>query len=122
MRTSRLWLFGLALSTATIVAGGEPVSVRVNPSVAVAPTALAISVSVAPQPGNRALEIVVDSGDFYRSSRVQLEGDRGPVVNTMKVAGVPAGEYEVTATVIGNDGRRGVTARAHAEVMGTTPR
>ena len=122
MRSSRLWLFGLALSTATIVAGGAPVSVRVNPSVAIAPTALAISVNVVPQPQNRALEIVVDSGDFYRLSRVQLEGDRGPVINTMKVASVPPGEYEVTATVIGNDGRRGVTARTHAEVMGPSPR
>jgi hypothetical protein len=122
MRSPRLWLFGLALSTATIVAEGEPVSVRVNPSVAVAPTSLAISVNVAPQSHNRALEIVVDSGDFYRLSRVQLEGDRAPVVNTMKVASVPAGEYEVTATVIGDDGRRGVSARAHAEVMGTSPR
>ena len=116
---SRLWLFGLAVSTATSVAAGAPVSIHVNPSVAVAPTRLAISVSVMPQSQNRALEIVVDSGDFYRSSRVQLEGDRAPIVNTMKIDSVPAGEYEVTATVIGDDGRRGSMARAHVEVMGT---
>jgi hypothetical protein len=117
MRWSRLWLFGLALSTATLGAAGEPVSVRVNPSVAIAPTILAISVKVAPQAANRALEIVVDSGDFYRLSRTQLEGDQGPVLNNLKIDGVPAGEYEVTATVIGDDGRRGTTAHARAEVM-----
>ena len=115
---SRLWLIALALSTATLVAAGEPVSIRVNPSVAVAPTNLAISVNVVPQPQNRALEIVLDSGDFYRLSRVQLEGDRSPLVNTMKIDSVPAGDYEVTATVFGSDGRRGSTARAHVEVMG----
>lgn len=120
MRWSRLWLFGLALSTATVGAAGEPVSVRVNPSVAIAPTMLAISVKVVPQASNRALEIVVDSGDFYRLSRVQLEGDQGPVVNNLKIDRVPPGEYEVTATVIGNDGRRGTPARARAEVMSTS--
>ena len=119
---SRLWLFGLAVSTATLVAAGEPVSIRVTPSVAVAPTILAISVNVVPKQENRELEIVVDSGDFYRLSRVQLEGDRAPVVSTMKIDSVPAGEYEVTATVIGADGRRGSMARAFVEVMGTSPR
>ena len=119
---SRLWLFGLALSTAAAVGAGQPVSIRVNPAIAVAPTMLAISVSVSPQPQNRALEIVVDSSDFYRLSRVQLEGDRAPLVNTLKINSVPAGDYEVTATVIGSDGRRGSIARAHVEVMGMSPR
>ena len=122
MRCSRLWLFGLALSTATLGAAGDPVSIRVNPSVSIAPTMLAISVRVAPQAENRALEVVVDSGDFYRLSRVQLEGDRAPVVNTMRVVSVPAGEYEVTATVIGADGKRGSLARTHVEVMSASPR
>ena len=119
MRWSRLWLFGLALSTApTLGAAGDPVSIRVNPTVSVAPTVLAIRVNVVPQPENRALEIVVDSDDFYRSSRVELDGDRAPIVNTLRIGSVPAGEYEVTATVIGSDGKRGSMARAHAEVMG----
>ena len=122
MRWSRLWLFGLALSTPTLGAAGDPVSIRVNPSVAIAPTALAIRVNVVPQPANRALEIVLDSGDFYRLSRMQLEGDRGPIVSTLNVASVPAGIYQVTATVIGADGKRGEMARAHVEVMGTIPR
>ena len=122
MRCSRLWLFGLALSTATLGAAGDPVSIRVNPSVSIAPTMLAISVRVAPQAGNRALEVVLDSGDFYRLSRVQLEGDRAPIVNTMRVASVPAGDYEVTATVIGADGKRGSLARTHVEVMSSSPR
>jgi hypothetical protein len=118
MRWSRLWLFGLAISTATLGAAGDPVSIRVNPTVSVAPTVLAIRVSVVPQPENRALEIVVDSEDFYRSSRVELDGDRAPIVNTLHIGSVPAGDYEVTATVIGSDGKRGSKARAYAEVMG----
>ena len=119
MRWSRWSLFGLALSTASLAAAGNPVSIRVNPSVSVAPAMLAIRVNVAPQPGNRALEIVVDSNDFYRLSRIQLEGDQGPTINMLKIDSVPAGDYEVTATVIGADGKRGTTARAFAEVMST---
>ena len=122
MRRSRLCVFGLALSTATLAAAGDPLSLRVNPTVAIAPTMLAIRVSVAPQPGNRALEIVVDSADFYRASRVQLDGDRGPVTNSMQIDSVPAGDYEVTATIIGADGRRGTRARAHVEVMSSAAR
>ena len=122
MRCSRSWLLGLALSTATLAAAGDPVALRVSPSVSIAPTMLAISVSVAPQPENRALEIVVDSHDFYRLSRVQLDGDRSPRINTMKIDGVPAGEYEVTATVLGADGKRGTMARAFVEVMSNVPR
>jgi hypothetical protein len=122
MRWSRLWLFGLALSTATLAAAGDSVSVHVNPSVSVAPTTLAIRVSVAPQAENRALEIVIDSSDFYRSSRVQLDGDRAPRTNTMKIDSVPAGVYEVTAIVIGADGKRTTMARAQAEVMGPLAR
>ena len=119
---SRLWLFGLALSTATLAAEGDPVTLRVNPTISVAPTMLAIRVNVVPQPGNRALELVVDSSDFYRLSRVQLDGDRAPIVNTLKIPSVPAGAYEVTATVISADGKRSPMARAHAEVMGPSPR
>jgi hypothetical protein len=122
MRWSRLWLFGLALSTATLGAAGDPVSVRVNPTVSMAPTVLAIRVNVVPRSENRALEIVVDSEGFYRSSRVDLDGDRAPMVNTLTVGSVPAGDYEVTATLIESDGRRGSKARAYAEVMGTFAR
>jgi hypothetical protein len=118
MRWSRLWLFGLTLSTATLGAAGDPVSVRVNPTVSVAPTVLAIRVNVAPQSENRALEIVVDSEDFYRLSRVELDGDRAPIVNTLTIASVPAGDYDVIATVIGSDGKRSSMARARAEVTG----
>ena len=122
MRCSRLWLLGLALSTATLAAAGDPVSLRVNPSVSVAPTVLAIRVSVAPQSENRALEIIVDSSDFYRLSRVQLDGEHAPTVNTLRIDSVPAGDYEVTATVISADGKRAKMARAHVEVMSSFPR
>lgn len=122
MRWSRLWLFGLALSTATLGAAGDPLSIRVNPTVSVAPTVLAIRVNVAPRADNRALEIVVDSDDFFRLSRVELDGDRAPLVNTLTIGSVPAGVYVVTATLIGSDGKRGSMARAHAEVMGAFAR
>jgi hypothetical protein len=119
---SRVWLFGLALTTTTLVAAGDPVSVNVNPSVSIAPATLGIRVRVAPEADNRALEIVVDSADFYRLSRVQLEGDRAPSVTTLRVDSVPAGGYEVTATLIDAAGGRRALARAHVEVMSNMPR
>jgi hypothetical protein len=119
---SRLWLLGLALGATTLVAAGEPISIRVNPSVSLAPATLGIRVHVAPEADNRALEIVVDSDDFYRLSRMQLDGDRAPAVNTLRIEGVPAGGYEVTAAVIGGDGGRRALARARVQVMSAATR
>jgi hypothetical protein len=114
---SRSWLFGLVLASTTLVAAGDPVSLQVNPSVSLAPATLGIRVRVAPESDNRALEIVVDSDEFYRLSRIQLDGDRAPSVNTLRLESVPAGGYDVTASVIGVDGGRRALARAHVEVM-----
>ena len=113
----RVLLLLLTAATTTLVGAGQPVSIQVNPAVSFAPSTLGIRVRVPPQSENRALEIVVDSDDYYRMSRVQLEGDRAPTVNTLTIPGVPAGGYEVTATVIGADGHSRALARAHVEVM-----
>jgi len=65
------------------------------------------------------MEVIAESGDFYRSSAIQLEGDRAPRTVTFEFRSLPAGEYEVTAVVIGTDGQRRAIARSRANVMET---
>jgi hypothetical protein len=63
------------------------------------------------------MEVVADSGGFYRSSAVQLEGDQSPRTTTFQFRGLPPGEYRVTATVMGADGRPRAITRASVNVM-----
>jgi hypothetical protein len=65
------------------------------------------------------MEVVADSDGFYRSSAIQLDGDRAPKTTTFEFRSLPSGEYDVTAVVIGADGQRRALARAHVNVIGS---
>ena len=113
----RWWIFGLAVMTTTVAGAREHLSIRVSPAVSFAPANLVIRTSIEPDANNRAMEVVADSNGFYRSSAIQLEGDRAPKTTTFEFRSLPPGEYEVTAVVIGADGQRRTRARAHVNVV-----
>jgi hypothetical protein len=52
-----------------------------------------------------------------RSSVIQLEGDRAPRTTTFEFRSVPEGQYEVTALLIGTDGRQRALVRSHVNIM-----
>jgi hypothetical protein len=108
-------VFGLIVAAATAGRASESVAIRVSPAVAFAPADLVIRTRTAPDAHNRALAIVADSDSFYRSSSIQLDGDRAPLTTTVTFHSVPAGEYNITASLIGSDGH--ATALAHTTVM-----
>ena len=115
--SARTWIFGLAFMTTTVIGAKEPLSIRVYPAISFAPANLVIRTSIEPDANNRAMEVVADSDGFYRSSAVQLDGDRAPKTTTFEFRSLPPGEYEVTAVVIGADGQRRARARAHVNVV-----
>ncbi len=92
---------------------------RVSPAMSFAPANLVIRTTVEPDADNRAMEVIAESGDFYRSSAIQLEGDRAPRTVTFEFRSLPPGEYEVKAVVIGTDGQQRALARSHVNVMET---
>jgi hypothetical protein len=49
---------------------------------------------------------ILDSAAFYSSSDVALEGERAPRTKEVTFRNVPAGAYNVSVTLIGNDGQR----------------
>jgi hypothetical protein len=90
---------------AVTLSAGEPLKIKVSPAMSFAPAFVRIQATIDVDADNRAVEITADSGDFYRSSRIQLEGDRAARTNIFEFPGLPSGEYEVTATLFGADGR-----------------
>jgi hypothetical protein len=62
---------------------------------------------------NRALEIVVESEEYYRGSTIPLEGARAPRFHVVHYRSLPAGVYDVRVALIDQSGRvRAVEQRA----------
>jgi len=114
-----LWVCALAMMTTTVAGAKEPVAMQVSPAIAFAPANLVIRTRLEPDAANRAIEVIAESDDYYRSSEVQLEGDRAPRTVTFEFRSLPPGEYQVTAVVIGTAGERRAVTRSHVNVMET---
>ena len=55
---------------------GERITLKVSLAVAFAPANLVVRTTILADAENRAVQIVAESDDFYRSSELQLEGDK----------------------------------------------
>jgi hypothetical protein len=98
--------------------GAERVSIRVSPGVSLAPAEVTINAIVEPDAANRAIDVVVDSGGYFRRSEAELDGDRAARANQFRFAGLPAGVYEIRVTVKGTSGRQLGSAVAEIRVLG----
>ena len=71
-----------------------------------APGYLRSVIRVTPSADNRVLRVTIDSEDYYRSSEIQLDGASAPMSHFIDWKQMPAGTYELTATLIGSGGTR----------------
>jgi hypothetical protein len=55
---------------------GERLTMVVTPSKSMAPATIRVRVGVEPAADNRVLNVIADSGAYYRSSEIQLDGER----------------------------------------------
>jgi len=113
----KTWTIGLVMAATTIGGAHESLSMRVSPAASFAPANLVIRTRVEPDAGNRAIEVIADGENFLRSSTMQLEGDRAPKTTVFEFRSLPPGEYQVTASLIGADGKRRAMARSHVNVI-----
>ena len=111
------WVCALIMTTTTVAGTKESLSMQVSPAMSFAPANLMIRAKVEPDAANREMEVIAQSDDFYRSSAIQLEGDRAPRTVTFEFRSLPPGEYAVTAVVIGTDGQPRGHARSSVNVM-----
>ena len=116
-------LIGMLLCTAALPAGaGEPerMVLRVSPAVAFAPANLVVRATIPANEQNRSVQIVAESDTFYRSSEIQLEGDRAPRISQFEFRSLPPGTYDVRATLLGTRGEERSTARQQINVIAST--
>ena len=106
-----------ALLLAHPATAGEKLTVRVTPTVSFAPANLVVRTIITQDAGNRAIAVVAESVDFYRSSEMELDGDKAPRTSVFEFRSLPSGTYQVSAVLIGPSGEQRALARAEVDVM-----
>jgi hypothetical protein len=115
---TRACVIGLLIVGATMSAGaGEMMTVTVSPAVAFAPATLVVRARIEADARNRTVEIVAESPSFYRSSEIQLDGDRAPRTNVFQFPSVPSGTYDVKATLRDASGQARTFVRQTVNVI-----
>ncbi len=102
-------IFGLATSSTDSATDGNPnettsqpaLAVRLTPRIAFGPSNVRALIQVEPHPDNRLLRVTIDSGGYYRSTDIQLEGAETPKSHFVVWKSVPPGQYIFAATVFG---------------------
>jgi hypothetical protein len=95
-------MFGVLV--APIAHGADAITVKITPRVCLEGENVRVTVRVDPDPDNRMLLIEVDAVSFFRSSKIQLNGDRAPSLHTLFLRSPPSGTYVVRATLTHTDG------------------
>lgn len=107
-------------SLAPVSASSGDIDLRVRPLVGRAPAYVSATIHVSAAADNRLLRVTLDSEGFYRSSDVQLDGDRAPVQHSLVWRDVSAGTYDVIVELYGSNGRK-QTVRRQLFVVGFEP-
>src|SRR3954465_5050276 len=116
LRVALIGMFMIAAGTWSLGAG-ERITLKVTPAVAFAPANLIVRAMIVADADNRAVEIVAESPEFYRSSMIQLEGDKAARVTTFEFHSLPPGSYEVRANLFGTSGEPRASIRYAVNVL-----
>jgi hypothetical protein len=110
-------LVALVMFVVLPLEGEEQLAMKVAPNLAVEPASVSITATVEPDAENRAIEVVAESPDFYRSSLMSLDGENAPRTTSVTFRGLPSGQYRVQTVLWGANGRVRTTAAQRLEVI-----
>ena len=113
-------LCGLVLAMGSFTVGAEDaITMNATPEISFAPAHLTVRTRIEPDVSNRAIEIVIASENFYRSTTIELEGDQAPRSSVFEFRGVPGGTYQVSARLVGTNGTSRGLVRRQIDVLAT---
>jgi hypothetical protein len=116
----RAMILGAAIAAAASpIRANDRLALRVSPTVSVAPANLVVRATVEANRENRSIEIVAESEDFYRSSQIQLDGDRAPRTSLFEFRSLPTGYYQVRATLRDVSGKELASTQTQINVVGS---
>ena len=90
--------------------GNELLRIQISPLVAAAPAVITVRTVVDMSDDNRELEVTAQSPDFARRSTIDLDRAASRV-NVFNFTNLPAGQYDVSAVLIGTNGVRATSTR-----------
>lgn len=114
--TLAIVMTSLLLSLTAGLDAGEKITLKVTPNISTAPSTVLVRAMIAKHPDNRVLLIGADSGGFYRSSEIQLDGDRAPLVTEVQLKNLPSGSYTVVAVLLDQMGHQ-TTVRQTVRIL-----
>jgi len=100
----------VGLSGGKLLNGNELLRIQISPLVASAPAVITVRTVVDTSDDNRELEVTAQSPEFARRSTIELDGSASRV-NVFNFTNLPAGQYDVSAVLMGANGVRATTAR-----------
>ena len=110
MRTAIL-VAAILVSATLLAPAKEIVEIRVRGHYYAAPATVPVVVAVEPRAENRTLVIEADGEEYFRSSEVELDGEKEKRLHSLEFKSLPAGEYTLRAVV-----------RSKSEVLATAVR
>jgi hypothetical protein len=85
-------------------AADDRLRIEVTPRISQAPAQVRIRAIVTPSAENRGLRVIADSGEFFRSSYLALDGAGAAPITDTSFKNLPGGEYEVSVTLVDSQG------------------
>ena len=102
---------GVLLVGVTTLNSAAALKMEVSPTMSRAPAVLRVRVMVAPASDDRALHVVAESANYYRSSAVELDGSDSDALQVFEFRDLPAGMYQITGTIVDGHGPRATATR-----------
>jgi hypothetical protein len=119
IRWAAILVFVLGLAERGLDAG-ERLTMVVTPARSFAPSTIRVRVKVEAAASNRVLSIVADSGEYYTSSQIQLDGEQAPRTLMVQFPSLPGGDYVVNSILIDENGQRSASATEAIKIVPLT--